>query len=770
MKKRWKLLGAVFVLSIIMAACGKKVSEEEQTSTANTSFDKNSVYRETEVKFGDNYSDLIQFSVTDDTLYLEGYQYSFSEMTEEEQETQEEQAIQEVQEMPPSTLSFTSYDFEGNQKGELKLTIPSNASPGVFRVDSKGNLYSVYIVYSDMEEGFSGNEAYLSGHTPEGEEIFHIRLNEQQKNDDYYYVNQMFLVDDSKLILEASTGVEIYDLQGSLVNRIEKKNDEDNRLLRIKDDQFIIMSNDGEKSSYQTINLETGAKEQGGTLPFNYYMYSTFSGKYFDLYLSDEKGVYGFNLGDEQLTTVMDFISSDFSSYGISQMEVLDEERMLLYYYGDEGNQMGLFEKVPAEEIGDRQILTLGCFYMDMDVKAQVVAFNKKSTTHRISVIDYSSFNTEEDYSLGMTRLNTDITSGNAPDIILLQQYGMPLESYMAKGVFVDYYELMAEDSSFNKEDYLQNLFEAYEYNGKLYQMVPSFYVATFVGKAADVGEDFSWTMEEALALQASKPEGTNLFSNITQYDFLYNCLTFCEDDYVNWEAGECYFDTDKFIRMLEYAKTLPKDYNYVDYEDEAAYQEMENQYRDGKTLLMQTGMSSFRDYGNWRYAYFGEEITTVGFPTETGIGSAFGSSINLAISAQTKNKEAAWEFVKSFLDEEYQEKRDWYFPIRLSSLDKIEKQAQQKPFYTDEKGNKIEYENTYWLGNMEIKADPLSKEETAKVMDLIKSINRAANYDEELLKIVQEESAGFLEGQKSAQEVAGIIQSRAKIYINENR
>ena len=201
MKKRWKLLGAVFVLSIIMAACGKKVSEEEQTSTANTSFDTNSVYRETEVKFGDNYSDLIQFSVTEDTLYLESYQYSFSEMTEEEQETQEEQAIQEVQEMPPSTLSFTSYDFEGNQKGELKLTIPSNASPGVFRVDSKGNLYSVYIVYSAMEEGFSGNEAYLSGHTPEGEEIFHIRLNEQQKNDDYYYVNQMFLVDDSKLIL-----------------------------------------------------------------------------------------------------------------------------------------------------------------------------------------------------------------------------------------------------------------------------------------------------------------------------------------------------------------------------------------------------------------------------------------------------------------------------------------------------------------------------------------------------------------------------------------
>lgn len=334
----------------------------------------------------------------------------------------------------------------------------------------------------------------------------------------------------------------------------------------------------------------------------------------------------------------------------------------------------------------------------------------------------------------------------------------------------MDFYELMAEDSSFNKEDYLQNVFEAYEYKGKLYQLIPSFYINTFVGKTADVGEDFTWTMEEALALQASMPEGTNLFSNMIQYDFLYSCLSFSEDEYVNWETGECYFDTDKFIRMLEYAKTLPKDYNFADYEDEAAYQEMESQYRDGKTLLMRTALSNFRDYGSWRYAYFGEEITPVGFPTENGIGSSFGAGINLAISAQTKNKQAAWEFVKSFLSEEYQEKRNYNFPVRLSSLEKLEADAQKKPYYTDEKGNKVEYDMTYWLGNMEIKADPLTKEETGRVVEFIKSVNRVANYNEELMKIVQEEAAGFLEGQKSAQEVAGVIQSRVRIYINENR
>ena len=34
---------------------------------------------------------------------------------------------------------------------------------------------------------------------------------------------------------------------------------------------------------------------------------------------------------------------------------------------------------------------------------------------------------------------------------------------------------------------------------------------------------------------------------------------------------------------------------------------------------------------------------------------------------------------------------------------------------------------------------------------------------------IIMEEAAGYLEGQKTAQEVAKVIQSRAKIYVSEN-
>ena len=38
------------------------------------------------------------------------------------------------------------------------------------------------------------------------------------------------------------------------------------------------------------------------------------------------------------------------------------------------------------------------------------------------------------------------------------------------------------------------------------------------------------------------------------------------------------------------------------------------------------------------------------------------------------------------------------------------------------------------------------------------------------MMEIVTEEAQAFFEGQKSAQEVADIIQSRMKIYISESR
>ena len=92
------------------------------------------------------------------------------------------------------------------------------------------------------------------------------------------------------------------------------------------------------------------------------------------------------------------------------------------------------------------------------------------------------------------------------------------------------------------------------------------------------------------------------------------------------------------------------------------------------------------------------------------------------------------------------------------------------KPYYLDENGEKVEYDRTYWLGGMEVPIPLLSDEEEDLVTDFLAGCDRRVYDNGTVINIINEEAAAFFEGQKSAEDVAAIIQSRAQIYVHENR
>ena len=65
---------------------------------------------------------------------------------------------------------------------------------------------------------------------------------------------------------------------------------------------------------------------------------------------------------------------------------------------------------------------------------------------------------------------------------------------------------------------------------------------------------------------------------------------------------------------------------------------------------------------------------------------------------------------------------------------------------------------------------EPFTQEEVEEICQFIYGVNRTAYYNEEIRNIIIEDAEAFFSGQRSAQEVAGIIQSRAQVYVNENR
>ena len=56
------------------------------------------------------------------------------------------------------------------------------------------------------------------------------------------------------------------------------------------------------------------------------------------------------------------------------------------------------------------------------------------------------------------------------------------------------------------------------------------------------------------------------------------------------------------------------------------------------------------------------------------------------------------------------------------------------------------------------------------QIVELINNASGASAFDQDIYDIISEEAQAFFEGQKTAQDVAAIIQSRASIYVNEQR
>ena len=773
--RKVKIISMLLSMAILLSACGGATSSKVEKEPTN----KNAVFKEERGIFPLEEGDLTQLLVHEDTLYVEQYIYNYENPQARAEIVVDEVVSEDVttndimeEYIPEDTMvslrKITGFDANGNVKSQFESAMGNNCGAGGFGVDSEGNIYSIIYQYATYEGDDNKDKIYLKAYTADGTEKWSIYLNENVPEGEYFHTSSIYCSENSQIVLDSSRGIEIYDNQGNPVKLIEKQNGNDCRLFKIRDNKFAVISSDGSSASIQTLDLQSGILGEKVALPFNYYRYQVNSGKAQDIYLSDEYGVYGYNIGDVEVTKVMDYIASDLSSSYLYQTAFMDENTFFAYYYED-GPVLAKYTKVPPEQVVDKTELTVGCYYLDNRVKQKLVAFNKENQEYRLNIRDYSAYDTMDDYTQGLTRLNTDIVSGNVPDILLLNNQ-MPFESFAAKGVFVDLNTFLEKDTELKKEDLLPNILTALSSDDGLFRIAPSFAVTTFAAKTADVGKEPGWTMDEAMALLASKPEGTQLLSEVTTANFLYYNVWICGEQYVNWDTGECFFDSEGFIKTLEFAKGLPKEIDYSTITDDESYwQEMETQYRNGKTILNMQHLSGFRDYNYAKQGVFGEDITLIGFPVDEGMGAGLNFSTLMAISALSKNQDVAWEFVKEFFTEEYQDALEYDFPVRMDSMKKLEEKAWEKPFYIDEQGNRQEYDDYFYVGGVEIPAEPMKPAETAALMDYIKSLDKLCVYNETLYNIIMEEAAGYLEGQKTAEEVAKVIQSRAKIYVSEN-
>lgn len=665
--------------------------------------------------------------------------------------------------------------------------IYENSYYGEFNFGANGMIYAMRNYYYEdysSEEYTSVQRNYISCWNADGTFAWEKELEGLSSEDEYLYVNSMSVSKEGILTL-ILTGDGSYtmtvDAQGNASERKEMPEDVGkifsnyNTIMNKEDGTFLITYNDEadwQKQFIVSYDPATGQMGEPGALPSSLMWngYNTIgAGKTSDLVYSNSNGVYTYNIGDADSVEKMNFINSDLNISNFNSLIELDENSFIGVFnenYGEE-MQAGIFTYVDPKDIPDKAVLVLAGNYVGSDIKQKVVEYNRSNEEYRIAIKEYDSYNSYEDYNAGLTQLNNDITTGNMPDIIMTS--GLPVENYVAKGLLADIGKLIEEDEELSQVEFVQNVFDAYSTDGKLYYVIPYFNASTVIGKKSIVGDRTSWTMADMKQLMESLPEGTNMFGEMTRDSFMYTMMDYCGADFIDVSTGKCNFDSQNFIDMMEYAKTLPEELSEEEY-GEDYWMNYESQYRENRTILRSMYIGDIRNVNYTVNGNFGEEVSYIGFPTESGMGAYVQAGEAYAISARSANIDGAWQFLRYYLTDEYQSELNWGMPIQMKYFMESAQEATKRPYYLDENGEKKEYDDTYYINGEEIILDPMTQEQVDDVVNYIFSINKCYYGNTDITNIINEEIPSFFTGQKSAQEVAKVIQSRAQIYVDERR
>lgn len=455
-----------------------------------------------------------------------------------------------------------------------------------------------------------------------------------------------------------------------------------------------------------------------------------------------------------EITTITDVMDMDVNADYIQSVHALDDGSFLMTFYdymsADGGASVLIAKPVDPSTIVEKTELTIATIYTSQGLNEAVIAFNRSNEEYRIKIVDYMT--EDYDFDTALTNLQNDIAAGNVPDMIDVSSTNMPWKNWASKDIITDLYPLMEADGEFAKEELLANVRAAYEVDGSLYVLPTTVALSGVMVKEKFVPDVTSLSPEFLLELESQLPEDVKLFFYNSQGNVMYNMVYNNMSAYVDYEIGECYFDTDEFKAVLAYAKEQPADEGFMEIGSGPGY------LREDKVIFYDTTISQLTDWQFYNYV-FGEDVATVGFGNEGDGLKLIQMGCTLTITEQCEYKDVAWDFLKTFVSEETQTAELlWGIPVTQTGLDNFIYDAQH-----------MEHSHGYGWDDVNIELTSATDEEVEEFLAVFEQADEVSTQDSAIMAIIEEEVAPYFEGQKTADEVADIIQSRVDIYLKEN-
>lgn len=759
MRKSFKtFLSAALIaaMTLSLAACGEDGENGENASQSGTETPE-WVYVPEYVELPEDGS-YYNMQIEEDHLYYSSYSWD--------------------EETGSSVTALNKYSLSDGSVETLPLDL-GEGSLNSFRVGEDGSVYAmVYFWNMDEATGEYNSWQSLMKWDASGTEVYSLNLTELQEQEGISYFGSIATDAQGRVYMSCDNQIALVDAEGNFRGTVSLGSDMNSWISNIGSDKdgkvyASAYANSGNSGGYKLYEIDFDKKSTGAVyenIPSgNGNSLSVGIEKDFLFY--DGTTVYEYDKDAQTAEELFQWLDSDINGQYVDAVGVTPEGKILVVIndWNTGENSMALLTKTPGSEVIQKETIVLGTMQASSELLSAAVNFNKSNDKYRISIktyVDNSSWN-ENTWSDALTRLNNDLTSANCPDLIDVSS--LNVEQLAAKGVFEDIAPYLESSSVISKEDYIENVLAGFTFGDVLIGIPKSFTLQTVAGNAAELGTEMGWSLEEMIAYADAHPDG-NLFNYVTKSSIMYYCMMYNENAFIDWKTGECNFDSPEFISLLEFVNRFPEEADYSDERSEPSLIE------SGEVLLYNAYIYDFEEI-QMINDIFGGQATFIGYPTIDGsVGCAMQSSDVYAIAAKSANKDGAWAFLENYLGTESTNRWFWGFPSNRKQLDNKAKEAVTVETYTwtDEDG--VEHEEVASGGSSVTYGDGWTyeyhtptQEEVDQILALIEVASPAASQNSEIMTIISEEAEAFYKGQKSAEEVAAVIQSRAQIYVSEN-
>ncbi len=352
-----------------------------------------------------------------------------------------------------------------------------------------------------------------------------------------------------------------------------------------------------------------------------------------------------------------------------------------------------------------------------------------------------------------------EMRSGTGPDLLMnFTDFG----EFENEEVLCDLNPYIDGSSGIQRSEYYDNIFRAFETDGKLFQMPLVVQGWGIMGNSDICGQRYGWTYADFLSMCGDLPDGSTAFFDITAEDLMVDILSSDISFYVDYSSGEAKFDSQEFKDLLQIAKQCEVSRSRQSFGDDYETDPALDGLSAKSWVMLPYLLDGADNVARYKRVNYGR-LSFMGFPSVCGSGFGAMANMSVGISAFSKHQDEAWDFVTYLLEKDSLVKLGGRYgiPVSREALDEktktqvaaLEKQNQETP---DDPA----------LGPK----DSIEDSDINTYIALVEHIDRKiANYPA-IMNVVKEEAAAYFAGQKSVDDVCAIIQNRVELILQESQ